>query len=301
MRGDKVKYIIDTDPGIDDAVAIMMGYLNGLDIIGFTLAQGNVDLTNSENNIKIIEDILGSDIKIYKSNIIKEIDYEAASYAHGKNGMGDVITMRSARRTEGKSAEDFIIESSLKYRNNLTLICFGPLTNLANAIKKDPSLVDRISKVVIMGFSYDVNANSPYHEFNLSVDPEAAFVVINSGFKDVNIITHEVGILAFIEKDYIDMLANSHSMISRFISSITKAYMQFSKKYFNVDGFTAPDPITCASVINKKCVSFMPCEIDIDLKDRGVSIVRLVESSNIKISTGVNLNEFRELFQKTFK
>ena len=74
MRGDKVKYIMDTDPGIDDAIAIMLGYLNNLDIIGFTLAQGNVEFKHSENNIKIIEDILGSDIKIYKSNNIKKLD-----------------------------------------------------------------------------------------------------------------------------------------------------------------------------------------------------------------------------------
>ena len=296
-----MKYIMDTDPGIDDAIAIMLGYLNNLDIIGFTLAQGNVELKHSENNIKIIEDILGSDIKIYKSNHIKKMDYKAASYAHGKNGMGDVVTGTSARRTEEKSAEDFIIESSLEYENCLTIICFGPLTNLANAIKKDPLLVDRISKVVIMGFSYDENTNSPYHEFNLSVDPEAAFVVINSGFKDIDIITHESGIRTFIEKSYIEALGSSHSMISRFVSDISKNYMQFSKKCFNVDGLTAPDPLACASVINRKCVSFSPCEIDVDLKDRGVSKVKLVNNSNIKISTSIDLEEFRKLFKETFK
>lgn len=301
MWGDKVKYIMDTDPGIDDAIAVMLGYLNNLDIIGFTLAQGNVDLKNSENNIKIIEDILGSDIKIYKSKHIKKMDYEAASYAHGKNGMGDVITEISARKTEEKSAEDFIIESSLEYENCLTIICFGPLTNLANAIKKDPGLVDRISKVVIMGFSYDKGASNPYHEFNLSVDPEAAFVVINSGFKDVDIVTHEIGVRTFIEKGYLESLSSSHSMISRFVSNISKNYMQFSKQYFNVDGLTVPDPITCASVINRKCVVFNPCEVDIDLKDRGVSRVKLVNDSNIKISTGVDLEEFRKLFKETFK
>ena len=92
-----MKYIIDTDPGIDDAVAIMMGYLNGLDIVGFTLAQGNIKIDNSLRNLKVVEDMLGSDIKIYKSKQSENIDYALASYAHGKNGLGDIATPKSER------------------------------------------------------------------------------------------------------------------------------------------------------------------------------------------------------------
>ena len=223
-----MKYIIDTDPGIDDAIAIMIAYLSKLDIIGFTLTEGNIELKHSENNLKIIEDLLESDIKIYKSENPKLSTFNFAFHAHGKNGLGDVITDQSPRQTEKMSAEEFIINSSKKYEDNLTIVCFGPLTNLANAIKKDPEITKRITRVVIMGTSYNPKAKEPYHEFNLKVDPVSAEIVLNSKLKDILIITHETGIKTYIEKEYIESLEYSENKISRFLNKIAKTYMDFS-------------------------------------------------------------------------
>ena len=295
-----MKYIIDTDPGIDDAVAIMMGYLNGLDIVGFTLAQGNIKIDNSLRNLKVVEDMLGSDIKIYKSKQLENIDYELASYAHGKNGLGDIATPKSERRVSRMSAEDFIVEAAHTY-DKLTIVCFGPLTNLANAIKQDKTIVDKISRVVIMGISYNAKSKELYHEFNLSVNPEAAKEVLKAGFKNIRIITHEAGVAAWIEKDYLESLRKSKNKISRFIGRITHRYMKFSKKHYNVEGFTAADPLTMAAILNGKIVRYKPCKIKVDLINRGVSKVKLVDESNIKISTGINLKEFRKTFKETFK
>lgn len=296
-----MKYIIDTDPGIDDAIAIMIAYLSKLDIIGFTLTEGNIELKHSENNLKIIEDILESDIKIYKSENPKLSTFNFAFHAHGKNGLGDVITDQSPRQTEKMSAEEFIINSSKKYEDNLTIVCFGPLTNLANAIKKDPEITKRITRVVIMGTSYNPKAKEPYHEFNLKVDPVSAEIVLNSKLKDILIITHETGIKTYIEKEYIESLEYSENKISRFLNKIAKTYMDFSYQNYNVNGLTAPDPVTIASVINPKIVTFEPCKIKVNLEDKGVSEINLVDESNIKISTDVNLKEFQKLFKNIFK
>ena len=76
--------------------------------------------------------------------------------------------------------------------------------------------------------------------------------------------------------------------------------MDFSYEYFKINGLTAPDPIAVASVINRNCVFFRPCMIDIDFVNKGVSIVKFTDKSNIKISTGVNIHEFRKLFKETF-
>ena len=296
-----MKYIIDTDPGIDDAIAIMIAYLSKLDIIGFTLTEGNIELKHSENNLKIIEDILESDIKIYKSENPKLSTFNFAFHAHGKNGLGDVITDQSPRQTEKMSAEEFIINSSKKYEDNLTIVCFGPLTNLANAIKNDPEITKRITRVVIMGTSYNPKAKEPYHEFNLKVDPVSAEIVLNSKLKDILIITHETGIKTYIEKEYIESLEYSENKISRFLNKIAKTYMDFSYQNYNVNGLTAPDPVTIASVINPKIVTFEPCKIKVNLEDKGVSEINLVDESNIKISTDVNLKEFQKLFKNIFK
>lgn len=297
-----MKYIIDTDPGIDDAIAIMLGYLNKLDIIGFTLASGNIEEEKSENNLKVIQDFLESNIKIYKSSQYNECNHELAKHVHGEDGLGYTIFPKNNRKTEKLSAEDFIIKASKKYKDNLTLICFGSLSNLANAIRKDKKVVQRIKHLVIMATSYAPEEKELYHEFNISVDPESAKLVFDSPFKDIKVITHEAGIKAFIEKDYMESLASSKNKISRFVNLISKKYIEFSYDKYKTIGMGAPDPITISSIINPKTVEFTPCKIEINLEKekKGTCNITLTDKSNIQISTNINLEEFRKLFKDTF-
>lgn len=291
-----MKYIIDTDPGIDDAIAIMMAVINKLDIIGFCLATGNVDPASSENNIKVIENILNSDIKIYKGkNVNKSNSY--APFAHGEDGLGNTFFPKQDREIEKKSAEEFIIESSEKYKDELSIICLGPLTNLASAIKEDKSIVNKISKVYIMGTSYDESRDDIYDEFNISVDPDSAKDVLTAGFKEINLVTHEVGAKSFIENDYMDSLKDASSPISRFTYLISRKYIEFSKEYNNIIGLSTPDPTTVAAVIDEKIVSFRPCNVVMENKKCKVT---LCNNSNIYVSTDFSLERFRELFKKTF-
>lgn len=292
-----MKYIIDTDPGIDDAIAIMLGILNKLDIIGFTLATGNVAPENSENNLKVIEEVLKIDTKIYKGSVINQ-SKGYAHFAHGYDGLGNINHPKIEKNIEKTTAEDFIIESANKYKENLTIICLGPLTNLASAIKKDNNIINKISKVVIMGTSYDKDRSDIYEEFNISVDPESAKLVLNSNFKEIKMITHEVGALSFIEKDYMDKLINSNNEISKFTYKIAKKYIDFSKEHNNIIGLSTPDPTTIASVIDESIVEFKPCKIKFI---NNLCKVDLTEKSNIYVSVNFNINKFRKLFKNTFK
>ena len=86
-----MKYIIDTDPGIDDAIAIMLGIRNNLDVIGFTVTTGNIPLEKTINNIKIIEDFLDVEIPIFKGETVNESNPESAEYAHGIDGLGYAV------------------------------------------------------------------------------------------------------------------------------------------------------------------------------------------------------------------
>lgn len=297
-----MKYIIDTDPGIDDAIAIMLGYLNKLDIIGFTLASGNIEEEKSENNLKVIQDFLESNIKIYKSSQYNECNHELAKHVHGEDGLGYAIFPKNNRKTEKLSAEDFIIKASKKYKDNLTLICFGSLSNLANAIRKDKKVVQRIKHLVIMAVSYAPEEKELYHEFNISVDPLSAKLVFDSPFKDIKVVTHEAGIEAYIDKEYIDNLANSNNKISKFINLIAQKYIEFTIDRHQINGMCAPDPITISSILNPNTVIFKPCKIDVSLDEdkKGTSVVTLLDKSNIQISTNINLEEFRKLFKDTF-
>lgn len=298
-----MKYIIDTDPGIDDAIAICMAIRHKLDVIGFTLSTGNVAPEKSENNLKIIEDFLDTNIPIYKGKILNSSS-ELAEYAHGKDGLGyAVFPPNETRRIEKISAEEFIIKSSKKYKDDLTIVCLGPLTNLANAIKTDRSLPKRIKHLVVMGATYDPDASEVYKEFNFSVDPLAAKLVLNSPFEEIKVITHEVGVKSFVEKDYVLNLKNSDDLISRFVGLISEKYIEFSYEHHGTIGLGTPDPTTIASIIDKDLITYEPFKIDVKTEgeDVGYSYATKVDNSNILLSTDFNLEKFRELFKNTFK
>jgi len=107
-----MKYIIDTDPGIDDAIAILMAIKNKMDVIGFTITTGNIALKKSINNLKVIEDFLDTNIGIYKGEITNDCNKESAEYVHGIDGLGyAVFPENTTRRVEKKSAEEFIIKA----------------------------------------------------------------------------------------------------------------------------------------------------------------------------------------------
>ena len=297
-----MKYIIDTDPGIDDAVAIMLGYLNGLDIIGFTLADGNIRLEHSINNIKVIEDFLESNIPIYKSSERNPFKNRTAEYAHGVRGLGYTVYPISKRVVEKQNAEDFIIKACKKHKDNLTIICLGALTNLANAIRKYPKITKKLKHVIIMGSSFDEELEEPYKEFNFGVDPKAAKIVLESDIEDIKIVTHEFGIQALIDEEYVYSLEHSKNLVSQFVSSISRKYIDFGHEKYKVIGMVCPDPITMATVIDSSIIEFEPCTVQVYIseKNRGTCNIQLVEKSNIQISYKLDLKKYTKLFKETF-
>lgn len=299
-----MKYIIDTDPGIDDAIAIMLGVKNKLDIIGFTLASGNIPIEKSEKNLKVIQDFLGSNIKMYKGSRHNICNKNTAEYAHGKDGLGyAVFPDNNKRKFEKISAEDFIIKSSKRYKDDLTIICFGPLTNLASAIKKDKNLSKRIKHVLFMGTSYNPSAEDLYGEFNVKVDPKSADIVFKEPFLDIKLVTHEIGVKSFIEKDYVENLRNSEDLVSRFVGLISQKYIEFSYEHYGTIGLGTPDPTTIASIINPCIIKFEPCRVKLAINKDNVPAfdIKLTEESNIKVSTDFDLKAFRKVFKDTFK
>ena len=293
-----MKYIIDADPGIDDAIAIILAYKQKMDIIGFTIGTGNIDKEQTINNLNTIQNILGVNIPMYAGTKENKANMISAEYAHGKDGLGNVFMPIISKNVENISAEEFIINASMKYKNNLTIICLGPLTNLAEAIKKDKSIINRISKIVVMGTSYDKKLEFPYKEFNIKIDSEAAKLVFESNFKRINVITHEIGIKAHIKKHYMNSLKNSNDKINKFIYLISQKYMEFNLDRYNIIGCCMPDPVTIASEIDTSIIKFIPCSIKI--KD-DLSFVTPCDKSNIYVSDTIDLNKFTDFFENALK
>ena len=298
-----MKYIIDTDPGIDDSIAIAMAVKNNLDIIGFTLASGNIPQVKSEKNLKLLQEILKTNIKMYKGEPEEEVKHETAEYAHGIDGLGYYVYPDiSTKKYEKMRAEDFIIKASKKYKDNLTLICFGSLVNLANALRKDKNLTKRLKHVLIMGTTYNPEDETPYMEFNVNANPTSAKLVLSSPFEDIKLVTHEIGIDAHIDRDYVLNLRNSHDFVSRFVGLISQKYMDFSGGKYDDNGLVNPDPATVASVIDDKILKFENASVKVIDRGgkKGECYVALTDESNIKVATKINLNKFTKLFKETF-
>jgi inosine-uridine nucleoside N-ribohydrolase len=177
-----VKWIIDTDPGIDDASAIITAVNSGaLDILGITSVHGNVGLNHTTRNALKLVELMGGDVPVYQgtSRPILQQREHAAEY-HGENGFGNTSLPEPGIAPQDQYAVDFIIESTKK--QEVSLLTLGPLTNVALAIAKERELEKRIKQIVMMAGTSRARGNtSPLAEFNIFADPEAAAVVFESG------------------------------------------------------------------------------------------------------------------------
>ena len=184
------KFILSVDTGIDDALAI--AYAIGqkdLELIGITSSYGMSSVQNTYRNTKKIARLLGSDVPVYMGSehplSRPGRDYtKTGSFIHGADGMGNQYGQHTPEDVEGaviESAVDFIIESVHKYKKELILVTTGPMTDLAKAILKDPSILDEIGYIYSMLGALAAPGNvTPYKEANAGMDPEAAKVVLEA-------------------------------------------------------------------------------------------------------------------------
>lgn len=178
---DKRKVVIDCDPGIDDAVALIMSFKR-LKVVGVTTVGGNVGLKNTLNNALFITELTGnSDIPVFAGCDMPLFSKpERAEDVHGASGLGNLDNIKPAKKAEDKHSVDYIIDTFMK-EDDISLITLGPLTNIAMALLKEPELKKKIPEILCMGGSVTAGNHSAVSEFNIYVDPEAAKVVFESG------------------------------------------------------------------------------------------------------------------------
>jgi purine nucleosidase len=186
----KVKMILDLDTGIDDAMAL--AYAVGspdIALIGITGIYGNVSTeTSIRNSLDLLSLLHIDEIPVYKGATHSYSDkdtyspVEVSKFIHGNNGIGNVKIAESTKRVEKEDAVDFIIESAKKYGKELVIVATGPMTNLADAIKKEPELKEMVGNIVIMGGALTVPGNiNELAEANIYQDPVAANYLFTSG------------------------------------------------------------------------------------------------------------------------
>lgn len=179
----KIPLLIDTDPGVDDALALLMAFADARhDVVGLTVAAGNVGLQHTTGNaLKLCEVAGREDVPVF-AGAADPLVYPAedAAHVHGRDGFGDVGLPPARRALEAEHAALAILRLSHQYAGELLLVALGPLTNIALALKLDPTLPQRIRRFVVMGGAINGHGNiTPVAEFNIAFDPEAAHLVFS--------------------------------------------------------------------------------------------------------------------------
>jgi len=183
MDDTRIPLLIDTDPGVDDALALLMAFADPrYQVVGLTIAAGNVGLRHTVANALKLCEVCAVDVPVFAGADAPLVHpARDAAYVHGRDGFGDTGYAPAARQAEAEHAALAILRLSHQYAGRLLLVALGPLTNLALALKLDPSLPQRVARCVVMGAAVTAHGNiTPAAEFNIAFDPEAAHVVFTS-------------------------------------------------------------------------------------------------------------------------
>lgn len=188
----RIPLLIDTDPGVDDAWAVLMALASPAhEVLGLTLAAGNVGLEHTVRNALKLCEVAGVTLPVFPGCAVPLVfPAEDAAYVHGRDGFGDTGYLPPRRGPEAEHASLAMIRLSHAHPG-LLLVCLGPLTNLALALRLDPSLPSRVSRLVVMGGAVTGQGNTSVGaEFNIGFDPEAAHVVLE-GFPAYDLVDWE--------------------------------------------------------------------------------------------------------------
>jgi purine nucleosidase len=284
------RVIIDTDPGTDDAMAIILA-LNSpeLKVEALTVVPGNVDGKQGlENALKIVSLAGRCDI-IVAGGAQHPLNQKliTAQFWHGPNGLAGVELPPTKCKADPRFAPDLIIEMVHKYPHEITLIPVGPLTNIALAVSKDPSIAFLVKDIVIMGGSITGGNVNGAAEANIYNDPEAAQIVFNAGWV-VTMDGSDVGERTLITRKYLAELKSSRGPQSDFIAKIADFYLDRAEKSGYV-GAAMYDPLAVGIVIDPTVVTLKDMHVDVETKGeftRGETVANRMGSDENNVLHG---------------
>ncbi|MFS7938705.1 putative inosine nucleosidase [Helianthus anomalus] len=255
------KIIIDTDPGIDDVMAIFLALRSPeVNVIGLTTIYGNVYTTLATRNALHLLEVAGrTDIPVAEGShvsYVKATKLRVADFVHGVDGLGNQNFPQPKSKPIEKSAAEYLVEQARLYPGEITLVALGPLTNIALAIELDPAFTKNIGQIVLLGGAFLVNGNvNPASEANIFGDPEAADIVFTCGADVLAIglnVTHQV-ILTDHDRD---ILAESNGIFAKYLSKILEFYFSYHRDAYNMKGVYLHDPTAILAAVNPSLMTY---------------------------------------------
>jgi purine nucleosidase len=299
------RIIIDTDPGVDDALALLLALASPeIKLEALTTTQGNVTLEKATRNaLSVLELANAGHIPVAQGSLLPLVQpLRVSDSVHGASGIGNSKLPEPRTKPVSQHAVDYLIERVQAEPNEISIFPIGPLTNIAMAIRKEPEFAISVKELVIMGGAIREGGNvTPLAEFNIFVDPHAAHIVFHSGIP-ITLIPLDVTHTCLLKQEHVDRLFKIKSPISRFIKEAAGVYLKSSLDLGYL-GSALHDPLTLATIIAPELLTLKEYYVDVDISG-GVSMGKtfadfysiLKKPANMKVALDVRGEDFIELF-----
>jgi len=281
------RIILDTDPGIDDALAILLALASPeVQLEAVTVTGGNCSVPQGVINARSVLELAGAAHVPVLAGVNEPLIQPilTAPETHGGSGLGYAHLPPPRGEPATQHAVDFLIEQILAAPGAVTLVAVAPLTNVALAIRREPRIVSAVREVIIMGGALRHQGNTtPLAEFNTYVDPHAAYIVYHSGMP-ITLAPLDVTYQCILTASDVARLVQTESPVTRFIADATRFYMEFHDEYQSIAGCVINDPLALALAFAPDLVTTQPLHVTVDLHS--------------EMSLGKTIGDFYNAWQK---
>jgi purine nucleosidase len=300
------KILFDTDPGIDDACAILLALASPeLSVEGLSVVHGNCSLEQATTNaLSILELVKAGHIPVAKGCGLPLVQPSLlAPETHGDTGLGYARLPEPRTRPTMQHGSDFLIEKIMSSPGEITLVAIGPLTNVALAIRQEPRIVDAVKELFIMGGAIRYEGNTTaLAEFNTYVDPHAAHIVYHAGMP-TTLVPLDVTYQCILTPGDVTRMREFDSPITKFVADSTRFYMEFHDEYQSIQGCVINDPLALALTFAPELCTYQEVPVEVDISG-GISMGKTVadfynygkKPANMRVALSVKPRDFMDLF-----
>lgn len=300
-----MKIIIDTDPGVDDVMAILYAHAApDIDLIGLTTVFGNVHATQATRNALFLGDLLSADIPVAQGAAMPYDfpEFAPSAQVHGPEGFGDITDITTTRAPQKQTAAEFLVDQARQHKGELVVCAIAPLTNIADAIRLDPEFVENVGKIVIMGGAVDRAGNiTPHAEANVYHDPHAAAEVFESG-ADIVVVGLDVTLATLCDHADFDDIAAAAPKTGGFLRDIAGFYLQFYKDVAGEDGCALHDSTALIACTHPELFTMDKTGLRVVTEGEEFgNTVRDTENPPVSVCTDIDAEAVMALFMERVK
>ena len=309
---DPRKIIIDTDPGQDDAAALMLAFASTeeLEVLGITTVAGNVPLHLTSRNARIVCELCDrQNIPVYEGAIRPMVrTLVTAEHVHGKTGLDGAELPEPVMTAQQQHAVDFIIETiRAEPAGSVTICTLGPMTNVGLALQRAPDIAPRVREIVMMGGGFSEGGNiTPAAEFNIYVDPHAVDLVLKSGIP-VTMMPLDVTHQLMTSKARVARIAAIGTRPAKVMVEWLEFFERFDEEKYGSDGGPLHDPTVIAYLVKPELFSGRHCNVEIETQSEltmGMTVVDWWHVSgrkaNVQVMRSVDADGFFDLLTERF-